>query len=79
MNYDPKKLFTTAQNFALLREKLGDYKRLPNEKEVRQFLDFLDEIHHIWKTKNPQPDLENLERKAIARREFVLKLGIRID
>jgi hypothetical protein len=79
MNSDPEKLFTTAQNFALLREKLGEYKRLPSEKEVRQFLDFLDEIYHIWKTKNPQPDLENLEQKASARREFVSKLGIRSD
>jgi hypothetical protein len=77
MNSDPKKLFTTAQNFALLREKLGDYKRLPTEKETREFLEFLDEIYRIWKAKNPEPDFKSLEKKANARREFVIKLGIR--
>jgi len=34
MNLDPKKFFTTTQNFALLREKLAEYKRLPTEKET---------------------------------------------
>jgi hypothetical protein len=51
MNSDSKKLFTTTQNFALLREKLGDYKRLPTEKEVREFLEFLADVYKIWKEK----------------------------
>lgn len=79
MNSDSKKLFTTAENFKLLREKLGKYKTLPSEKETREFLEFLDEIYRIWKTKNPKPDFKLSEKKAKARREFVLKLGIRSD
>lgn len=55
------------------------YSTLPSEKEVRQFLEFLDEIYTIWKTRNPELDLENLERKAKARIDFVSKLGIRSD
>ena len=79
MSSDYKKMFTTAENFALLREKLGEYKRLPSEKEVTEFIEFLDEIYRIWKTKNPQPDSKDIEQKAKARREFVTKLGIRSD
>ena len=70
-------MFTTAENFKLLREELGEYKLLPTEKEKKEFIEFLDEIYRIWKTKNPEPDLGNLEKKAKARREFVSKLGIR--
>jgi len=77
MNSDPKKLFTTAQNFSLSREKLGDHKRLPTEKEVREFLDFMNDVHKVWKKMNPSIDYERIERKAKARREFVYKLGIR--
>jgi len=77
MNSDIKKLFTTAQNFSLLREKLGDYKRLPTEKETREFLEFLDVIYQIWKKNNPSYDHQLLDQKAKARREFVNKLGIR--
>jgi len=77
MNSDPKKLFTTAQNFALLREKLGDYKRLPTEKETREFLDFLDDVYKVWKEMNPSVDYERIEKKAKARRDFVHKLGLR--
>lgn len=56
MNSDFKKLFTTTQNFALLREKLGEYKRLPTEIEVREFLEFLDDVYKIWKGMNPTID-----------------------
>jgi cephalosporin-C deacetylase-like acetyl esterase len=79
MNSDSQKLFTTAENFKLLKEKLGEYKTLPSEKETRDFLEFLDEIYRIWKAKNPEPDFKSLEKKANARREFVLKFGFRID
>jgi len=77
MNTDHKKLFTTTQNFALLREKLGDYKRLPTKQEMRKFLDFLDDVYTVWKKSNPTIDLNRLEEKAKARRDFVYKLGIR--
>jgi len=77
MNSDSKKLFTTTQNFALLREKLGDYKRLPTEKEVREFLEFLDDVYKIWREMNPAIDYKRIEGKAKARRDFVHKLGIR--
>lgn len=79
MNSDLKKIFTTTENFKLLRENLEEYNNLPSEKEVRQFLEFLDEIYTVWKTRNPELDLENLERKANAKIEFVSKLGIRSD
>jgi hypothetical protein len=79
MSSDLKNMFTTTENFKLLREKLEVYNTLPSEKEVRQFLEFLDEIYTIWKTRNPELDLENLERKAKARIDFVSKLGIRSD
>lgn len=77
MKSNSKKLFTTTQNFALLREKLGDYKRLPTEKEVQEFLEFLDDVYKIWKEMNPAIDYKRIEEKAKARREFVNKLGIR--
>ena len=77
MNSDFKKLFTTTQNFALLREKLGEYKRLPTEIEVREFLEFLDDVYKIWKGINPTIDYKRLEEKAKARRDFIYKLGIR--
>ena len=79
MSSDPKKLFTTAENFKLLREKLGEYKTLPSEEETREFMQFLDEIYRIWRINNPSPDIELLEKKAKARREFVRKLGTRND
>jgi len=79
MSSDPKKLFTTAENFKLLREKLGEYKTLPSEEETREFMPFLDEIYRIWRINNPSPDIELLEKKAKARREFVRKLGTRND
>jgi hypothetical protein len=79
MSSDLKNIFTTTENFKLLRENLEEYNNLPSEKEVRQFLEFLDEIYTVWKTRNPEFDLENLERKANARIEFVSKLGIRSD
>jgi hypothetical protein len=77
MNSDSKKLFTTTQNFALLREKLGEYKRLPTEKEVREFLEFLDDVYKLWKEKNPQTDYRRIDEKAKARRDFIYKLGLR--
>ena len=77
MSSDSKKMFTTAENFALLREKLGEYKRLPTEKEMREFINFLDDVHKIWKKMDPTIDFRRTEQKAKARREFVLKLGIR--
>lgn len=79
MSSDLKKIFTTTENFKLLREKLEEYSTLPSEKEVRQFLDFLDEIYTIWKTRNPELDLENLEQKAKARKELVYRSEIRSD
>ena len=77
MSSDSKKFFTTTQNFALLREKLGEYKRLPAEKEVREFLKFLDDVYKIWKEENPQIDYKRIDEKAKARRDFIYKLGIR--
>jgi len=79
MSSDLNKLFTTTENFKLLREKLEEYNTLPSEKEVREFLFFLDEIYTIWKTRNPELDIENLEQKAKARKELVSKSGIRSD
>lgn len=79
METDSKNLFTTAQNFGLLREKLGEYKSLPSEQEKRDFLEFLDDIYTIWKKNNPAPDLGSLERKAKGRRELINKLGIKGD
>ncbi len=76
---DPKKLFTTAQNFGLLREKLGEYKTLPSEQEKREFLEFLDDIYDVWKKNNPAFDHSSLERKAKGRRELISKLGIKDD
>ena len=77
MSSDLKKLFTTAENFKLLREKLGDYKKLPTKQEMRKFLDFLDDVYKIWKKTNPVIDIKRIEEKAKARRDFVYRLGIR--
>ena len=71
-----KKMFTTTQNFELLREKLGEYKRTPTEKETREFLIFFDDVYKLWKAANPSLNLDSIEKKAKARREFVHKLGI---
>lgn len=79
MSSDLNKLFTTTENFKLLREKLEEYSTLPSEKEVREFLVFLDEIYTIWKTRNPELDLENLEQKAKGRKELVARSGIQSD
>ena len=76
---DLKRLFTTTQNFELMREKLGEYKSLPTKEETRDFLEFLDEVYQIWKKNNPSTDYNLLEKKAKARREFVYKLGIMSD
>lgn len=77
MSEDYKKMFTTAENFSLLRDKLGDYKRLPTEKEMREFIDFLDDAVKIWKKMDTTVDFKRIEEKAKARRELVMKMGIK--
>jgi hypothetical protein len=77
MNSDSKKLFTTTQNFALLREKLGEYKRLPTEKETREFLDFWQEMYDLWKQNNSPFESRYTEEKIKIRKMLIEKFGIR--
>ncbi|MFO7447136.1 MAG: hypothetical protein R6W90_12270 [Ignavibacteriaceae bacterium] len=76
MGSDYKNLFTATQNFALLREKLGEYKKLPSEDELAKFLVFFDDVYKLWKKENPS-NSRRYEEKAKARREFTDMLGTR--
>lgn len=74
---DPKKLFTTTQNFELIREKLGEYKSLPTKEETRRFLDFWQEVYNIWRQNNSPFELRFVEEKIRVRRSLIEKFGIR--
>ena len=78
MKSDPKKFFEPTPNYAALRELEEKNYHKPSKEEVRNFLEFWEEMYRIWKQNNPTfVELDYIEEKISVRKELIEKLGLR--
>ncbi len=77
METKPQKLFTTTQNFALIKESVGEYKSNTPQVEMIEFLNYWQNVYDIWSCNNPPTDLTYIEEKIKIRKSLILKFGFR--
>lgn len=77
MKSDSKNFFSPVPNYAALRELEEKYYHKPTEEEIRQFLDFRQEIYNFWRQNNSPFELRYVEEKVKVRKSLIEKFGIR--
>ena len=77
MSSDSKKFFEPRPNYAALKEWEEKNYRKPTDKEIRNFLEFWQEIYDFWRQNNSPFDLQYLEEKIRVRKALVEKFGLR--
>ena len=77
MSSDSKKFFEPRPNYAALKEWEEKNYHKPTDKEIRNFLEYWQEIYNFWLQNNSPFDLQYLEEKVRIRKALVKKFGLR--
>jgi hypothetical protein len=77
MSSDPKKFFEPIPNYAALRELEEKHYHKPTEEEIRNFLDFWQEIYDFWSKGNSPFELRYVEEKIKVRKALIEKFGFK--
>jgi hypothetical protein len=78
MSKDSKKFFEPRPNYTALKELEMQYYHKPTEKEMRDFLNFWQEIYDLWSQKNSAFEFAYLEEKIRVRKELIEKFGFKV-
>jgi hypothetical protein len=77
MSTDSKKFFEPRPNYAALHELEKMHYHKPNAEEIRNFLDFWQEIYDFWSQNNSPFESSDLEEKVRVRKALIEKFGIK--
>jgi len=77
MKSDSKKFFEPTPNYAAMRELEKKYYHKPTEKEIRNFLDFWQEIYDFWSQNNSPFESSYVEEKVRVRKALIDKFGFK--
>jgi len=77
MNSDFKKFFEPTPNYAALRELEEKNYHPPTEEEIRNFLNFWQEIYDFWSQNNSPFEMSYAEEKVRVRKALIDKFGFR--
>jgi hypothetical protein len=77
MNSSSKKFFEPTPNYAAMRELEKKNYHKPNEEEIRNFLDFWQEMYDFWSQNNSPFESRYVEEKILVRKEMIEKFGIK--
>jgi len=77
MESDSKKFFEPRPNYVAFRELERKLYHKPTEAEIRNFLDFWQEIYDFWSQNNSPFESIYLEEKIRFRKILIEKFGIR--
>ena len=77
MSSDSKKFFEPVPNYAALRELEEKHYHKPTEEEIRNFLNFWQEIYDFWRKNNSPDELSYVEEKIKVRKALIEKFGFR--
>ena len=77
MNSDSKKFFEPIANYAALRKVEEKLYHKPTDEEIRNFLDFWQDVYNTWKQNYSPFDPGYVEEKIKVRKMLIEKFGIR--